>query len=63
MGSIPGLTQQFKDPSLPPQHRSQTQLGSDIVVAVRKPAAAAPIRPLTQKLPYATGCGHKEEKR
>ena len=35
--------------------RSQTRLRSGIAVAVCKPAAVAPIRPLACRLPYVTG--------
>ena len=43
--------------------RSQTWLGSHIAVAVVQLAAAALIRPLAQKLPYAAGTALKKKRR
>ena len=59
VGSILGLTQWVKDLELPHKlgYRSQLKLGSAVAVAVavHRLAAAAPIRPLSQELPYAAG--------
>ena len=47
---IPGLAQQVKDPAFPQ------------AVAQAAAAAAAPIQPLTQDLPQATGAAVKRKK-
>jgi len=45
------------------QHRSQTQLGSCVAVAVVWVSAATPIGPLAWELPYATGAALKRQKK
>ena len=53
-GSIPGLSQWIKDPTLPQAATSpQRWLGSGIAVAVCRPAAAAQIQPQAEELSYA----------
>ena len=42
--------------------RSQTRLGSGVAVAVVRPAATAPIRPLARHPPYTAGAALKRQK-
>ena len=58
-GLIPSLAQQVKDHQLL-WHRLQMQLRSSVAVAVARLAATAPIRPLAQEFPYATGMALKQ---
>ena len=44
------------------QCRAQMQLRSSVAMAVAKTSATAPIRPLAQELPYATGAVIKRNK-
>ena len=56
MGSIPGLDQWVKDLSLHNlRGRWQRELGAGVAMDVARPTAAAPIQPLAQELPCATG--------
>ena len=44
------------------QHRSQMGLGYSVAMAVAQAAAATPIQPLAQELPYAAGAAIKKKK-
>ena len=62
-GSIPGLVQWVKDPRCRELWcRSQTPLVSGLAVAVCRPAATAPIRPVAWEPPYAAGAALKGQK-
>ena len=62
-GLMPGLTQWVKDMVLRELWcRSQKRLGSGMAVAVARPAATAPIRPLAWEPPYAAGVALKRQK-
>ena len=59
-GSIPSLTQRVRDQCYCKlQHRLQMWLRSSVTVVVVYTSATAPIWPLVQKLPYATGVAIK----
>ena len=59
-GSIPSLTQRVRDRCYCKlQHRLQMWLRSSVTVVVVYTSATAPIWPLVQKLPYATGVAIK----
>ena len=54
LSSIPGLAQWVKDLALP------RVLDLVLLWLWRRPAAAAPIKPLAWEPPYATGAGQKK---
>ena len=56
VGSIPGLPQQVKDPTLP------QAAGSQVALVWHRPVAAAPIGSLAWELPYDAGIALKEKK-
>ena len=63
MGSIPGLALWVKDPACHElRGRWQMWRGSDVAEAAAWAPAAAPVRSLAQKLPYATGVDIKRKK-
>ena len=64
-GSIPGLAQWVKHPAFTVSCGVGRRLGSDPTLPWlwHRPAATAPIRPLTREHPYATGVALEMAKR
>ena len=63
-GSIPGIARGLRIQSCRELWcRSQTRLGSCVAVAVARPAAATPIRPLAWEPPYATDVALEKTKK
>ena len=65
VGLIPGLPQWVKDPVLLVSYGVGHRHTSDptLVWLWHRPAAAAPIGPLAQELPYAAGAALKKSKK
>ena len=64
-GSIPGLAQWVKDPSIAVSCGVGCRHGSDpeLLLLWRRPVAMAPIRPLVWEVPYAVGAAPAKAKR